>query len=370
MRTHLMWLVCLVMMGSSAAVRAQNGPPTRPAMPSTPEQDKSIAEGAALHDQGKFDQAIAKYAEVLKVSPNNMTALYELAYSFAAGKEYAKALETAIRGTEYQSDLLPMFYDLIGSAHDSMGNPDKAIDAYKKGIQVVPDAGMLYYNMGVTYLESLKNPDEARKALEKAVTLDPEQPDFHLMLGQVFQTTGYKTPALLAFSTYLILEPTGPRSINAYANWRALLRGGIETPRDGSPSPDGPMRDSAMMTAQKAGPSKTDEGDFVDFETEITRSQRVVIAEMDNGAEEMPAFLAHVGRVFASLAARPAARDRGTFVGTQYLPLFQELQRKNFVEPFVYWSIQRAPVRGAREWLTANQSRVREFVEWRKAFRP
>src|SRR5262249_25483646 len=151
----------------------------------------------------------------------------ELAFSFAANKDYEKSLAAATRGVEYRSELLPMFYDLMGGAYDSLGEPQKAIDAYKKGIQIVPDASVLYYNMGVTYLESVKNPDEGRRALEKAVTLDPGQGEFHLMLGQVFQSNGYSTPALLAFSTYLILDPTGPRGLSAYGFWRAILRGGL-----------------------------------------------------------------------------------------------------------------------------------------------
>jgi tetratricopeptide (TPR) repeat protein len=255
-----------------------------------------------------------------------------------------------------------MFYDLIGSAFDSLGDPQKAIETYRKGIQIVPDAAMLYYNMGVTYLESLKNPDEARRALEKAAAIDPREPAFQLMLGQVFQTGSYKTPALLAFSTYLILEPTGPRSLSAYGFWRAILRGGIETRQAGSP--DNMIRDAAAASA----PSKTDEGDFSDFEKAITLSQQTVIAEMDGGAEEMPALLAHVNRLFALLAARSPERDRGTFAAARYLPFFGELKEKSYVEPFVYWAIQRAPVAGVREWLAANQSRVREFVTWTRGY--
>src|SRR5258706_14583451 len=162
-----------------------------------------------------------------------------------------------------------MFYDLMGSAYDSMGESQKAIDAHKKGIQIVPDAAMLYYNMGVTYLESLKNADEARRALEKAVELDPSQAEFHLMLGQIFQTGGYPAPALLAFSMNLILEPTGPRALSAYGFWRAILRGGLET---GASSADARMR-TAPATG---GPTraKTDEGDFADFQAPITRSHQ------------------------------------------------------------------------------------------------
>src|SRR6476619_5448649 len=222
-----------------AVVAAQSGP-TRAAAPSTPAETATIEAGIKLHDAGKYDEAIAKYEEVLKLSPANMTALYELAYSFAANKEYEKTLAAATRGTEYQSPELPLFYDLRGGAYDSLNEPQKAIEAYRKGIQIVPDASMLYYNMGVTYLESLKNPDEARRAIEKAVALDPAEPAFHLMLGQVLQSNGYAAPAFLAFSTYLILEPNGPRALSAYGFWRALLRGGIEMGR--SATSDGQMR--------------------------------------------------------------------------------------------------------------------------------
>ena len=71
-----------------------------------------------------------------------------------------------------------------------------------------------------------------------------------------------------------------------------------------------------------------------------------MIAEMDNGAEELPPFLAHVNRLFTVLAARSGERDRGTFAASYYLPFFAELKAKNYVEPFVYWAIQRAPVAG------------------------
>ena len=81
-----------------AVVAAQSGP-TRTATPSTAAETATIEAGIKLHDAGKFDEAIAKYEEVLKLSPANMTALYELAFSFAATKEYEKSLAAATRGT-------------------------------------------------------------------------------------------------------------------------------------------------------------------------------------------------------------------------------------------------------------------------------
>src|SRR5262245_65702753 len=117
-----------------------------------------------------------------------MKALYDLAISFAANKDYENSLAASTRGVEYLSELLPMFYDLISGAYDSLGEPQKAIDAYKKGIQIVPDAWTLYFNMGVKYLESLKNPDEARRAREKAQALERRQPEVQLSRGELYQS--------------------------------------------------------------------------------------------------------------------------------------------------------------------------------------
>ncbi len=349
------WFVALT--AASGVAAAQTGrAPTRPSTKPTAAETAGIETGIKLHDQGKYDDAIAKYQEVLTMSPANMTALYELAFSFAANKEFEKSLAAATRGIEYQSDLLPMFYDLIASAHDSMGEADKAIDAYRKGLQVVPDAAVLYFNMGVTYLESVKNADEARRAMEKAVALDPRQPEFHLMLGHVFQTSGYPAPAFLAFSTYLIEEPGGSRALSAYGFWRAILRGeSSRTTRGGSAAGD----------AQGA---KTDEGDFRPFEMAIANSEQTVIAEMDKGAEELPTLLAHVHRLMNTLVELPPADDRAAFAAAYYLPFFRELKAKNYVEPWAYWSMQRAPVQGVREWLAAHPDQVREFVNWARAY--
>lgn len=366
----------MVLAGLPAQVSAQAAP-TKTAAASTPAEDVIIQQGAALHDEGKYDEAIAKYQQVLAASPTNMTALYELAYSYVAKKDYPKSLEAATRGAEYKSDMLPMFYDLIAESYDAGGQPQKAIDVYNRGVQVVPDPAMLYYNMGITYLESLKKPDDARRALEKGAAADPLQPAIQVMLGQVFHTSGYETPAFLAFSKYLILEPGGPRSVQAIGLWRAVLRGGLAassgSPGSGTP-PDGTGRDGAMRRPPSGAPAasaraaNSDVGDFSDIDAQFAIGQQRVIDAMDKGAGEIPTLLAQIDDVLGRLAARDPARDRNTFVGRHYLPYFAELKQKNFVEPFVYWSLQRAPVSGVREWLAANRGRVQAFLDWTKNY--
>lgn len=363
----VIWMLTCAALSLPAGLRAQ-APADTPAA-STPAQDEAIRRGVELHDQKKFDEAIAAYESVLKENPSNPTALYELAYSLLEKKDYARAIDVASRGTRYQSPQLPMFFDIMASAHDSMGEPQKAIDVYKRAIAIVPDAATLHYNMGITYLESLKQPDEARLALEKAALVAPGQAEIHLMLGQVFQTNNYPVPGVLAFLTALMVEPGGGEALRAYGFFRAGLKAGVALPtgpRDFVPVDQAMRGRGAAAPARPA--SKTDEGNFAAVEQRMSAAQRQFMSALDNGTPEVEALTAQVNALFNELAGRDPSRDASSFTGRFYVAYFAEVQKRGYVEPLLYWSLQRAPVDGVREWLTANEAKVREFLAWTQAY--
>jgi hypothetical protein len=239
---------------------------------------------------------------------------------------------------------------------------------YRRGIALAPDASQLYYNMAVTYRESLNQSDEARLALEKAATLEPMHPGVQLLLGQVFQSSGYTAPAFLALSKYLVLDPRGNQSLNGYGLWRALLKG-----NGGGASPATPDGDRAMRApvqtpdgdrAMRApAPAKSDEGDFSAFESQLGPTRAAFMLRMEDGTPEIQALVVQVDTLMATLP-QPSGAATQSFANVHYVPFFRALRQRRFVEPFVYWVSQRAPVPGVTEWLQANQARVREFVEW------
>jgi len=349
---------------SATAAFAQR-PPSRVPATTTPEQEAVIRAGVDLHDKGQFDDAIAKYKEVLAKSPTDVTAMFELAYTYLAKKDFDNSLATAREGAQFQSELLPMFYDLMASSYDSKGQPQQAIDTYKQGITFAPDASQLYYNMAVTYRESLNKPDEARLALEKAASIEPLHPGVHVLLGQVFQSSGYPTPAFLALSTFLVIDPRGSQALPGYGLWRAVLKGGVDAIPDGpmsaTPTPDRAMR--SPMTA-KAAEGKKDEGDFAVFESRLAPTHAAFMEKLDGGTPEIQALITQVTELLSTLPEKPAGPAAASFVNRHYVPFFIALRQHNFVEPFVYWASQRARVPGVTDWLTANETRVREFLDW------
>jgi tetratricopeptide (TPR) repeat protein len=360
-------LLLTILLASPAVMAAQTAPARVP-VDTTPELEAVIRAGVELHDKGQFDAAIAKYQEVLAKNPSDVTAMFEMAYSYLSKRDFTRSFDTAKRGAEFKSALLPMFYDVMASSLDSRGQPQQAIDMYKQGIALSPDASQLYYNMAVTYRESLNRPNDARLALQKAASIEPLHPGVQLLLGQVYQSSGYTTPAFLALSTFLVLDPGGGQALPAYGLWRALLKGGVD------PIPDAPNM-SAMPAPNRstrgmpaAAPPKSDEGDFSKVDAQLAPSHEAFMRKLDQGTPEIEALIAQIDQLLGALPAQPVGPAATSFVNTHYVPFFVALKQHDYVEPFVYWASQRAPVPGVADWLKANAPRMRSFLTWAAAY--
>jgi tetratricopeptide (TPR) repeat protein len=363
MRTLKRLGLVAVLLCAAAPVFAQ-GAPSREPSKTTPEQEAIIRAGVELHDKGEYDAAIAKYQQVLAQSPSDVTALFETAFSYLSKRDFDKSFETAKKGAEFKSDLLPMFYDLMASSLDSKGQPQQAVDMYKRGIALVPDASQLYYNMAVTYRESLSQPNDARLALQKAAAIEPLHPGVQLLLGQVYQSSGYTAPAFLALSTFLVLEPGGNQALPGYALWRALLKGGVDPIPDAGAMPSSPTPNRGMRPPGQSAAPKTDEGDFSKLEAQLAPTHEAFMKKLDEGTPEIQALVAQVDQLLGALVTPPAGPAARSFVNAHYVPFFVALRQQKFVEPFVYWASQQAPVPGVTDWLKANEPRVREFLSW------
>jgi tetratricopeptide (TPR) repeat protein len=200
--------------------------PLKEAAPPSPAQVATLRAGVALHEQRRFDEAVAQFDAVLKENPDIVQALYEGGYSLYEKHDYERAFDRAVKCTEYVGPLLAQCYSLIAGILEASDAATRAIDVYKKGIEFAPSA-LLYYNMAVTYQNALKNSPAAKEALKKGAFLDPNHANTQLMLGLLLMAGGYRTLALAALSRFLVLEPATPRTPQAYNAWMAALSGGV-----------------------------------------------------------------------------------------------------------------------------------------------
>jgi tetratricopeptide (TPR) repeat protein len=198
------------------------------AIPSFAQNDDAknlVKQGIALHDEGKYPEAIAKYQQAIKLDPANSMAQYELAYSLAASGKQKDAIPYLEKLVKIEPKSGAAF-DLLGNIYDDDNQADKAIDYYKKGIAGDPEYQRLHYNLAITYLRQKKYV-EAEEAAVNAIKLDTK----HASSQQVYAIATYRqnkrANSLLAWCSFLMLEPQSKRSSEGYQYIHDLLTSGI-----------------------------------------------------------------------------------------------------------------------------------------------
>ncbi|MBK0379803.1 tetratricopeptide repeat protein [Mucilaginibacter segetis] len=232
-----------------------------------PKADILIKQGTALHDEGKYTEAIAKYKQALELEPANLSANYELGftlYSSGNTKEAIPYLEKIINAKT--TSLAAQAYDLLGSIYDDDKQPEKAIAYYKKGIAANPKYQRLYFNLSITYLRK-GNDAEAERYAAEALKLDPLHSSSHRIYALATYNQHKRGASLLAWCNFLMIEPLTDRSTQAYQYVQNILNYGISKSDDKSvnikindQSAEGTILPLAVLsaTADKKGLSAVD----------------------------------------------------------------------------------------------------------------
>ncbi len=117
-------------------------------------------------------------------------------------------------------------YDLLGNIFDDDHQSDKAIEYYKEGIKANPQYQRFYFNVGITYLRQKKYAEAEAYAID-AIKLDPK----HASSQRVYALATYgqdkRVESLLAWCSFLLLEPQTKRTEEAFLLCSKLLNYGI-----------------------------------------------------------------------------------------------------------------------------------------------
>jgi len=355
----ILFIPVIVITLFSATLGQKIAKPTLTPKPLTESQSKLIQQGTALHDAKKYDEAIAKYEEVLAQNPDSSNAIYELAMTLYTKGDKVKAMETANRGSKYISDELPLLYGVMASVLDDMGKPKEAVKIYHDAIKILEGdkqfttyLSSLHYNLGVTYVQQ-KQYSEARQELKRAVAYDFKYASPHYLLSVVYNGTKYKVPAFLAASRFISLEYNTTRSRAAAGLIRDVLKSAPKDPKTGN------INIFLNLDAPK------DEGDFGMYEL-FLGTLTAVKDEKDKNKTENEMFVDAIGTLIALIDEDQKLKS--TFVGKNYVPFVAEMKKKGYAEVFGYMVLYVSGTESAMTWLKANDAKLGEFLAWAKAY--
>ncbi|MFH1197968.1 MAG: tetratricopeptide repeat protein [bacterium] len=321
---------------------------------STAKQDSLIKIGIALHDKGKFNEAIQAYESVLDENPSNTEALYEISYSCFANRDYDAAADYARDGLKYDSKYRPLFYLNLGNALDNLEEPQEAIEAYNKGMEIEPSYYLFPYNLGLTYY-GIKNVDSARICFQSALKLNPQHPGSHLALANLYDFMNKNVPAVLAFSRFLILEPYSKRSPEAFDVMQQILSESVKL--------------SASVTITVSPDSDAIDGDLRSLEVSLGLVHAARYSKTEEEKSEVQWLVYEFDKFFALMNNLSEKKAYPGFIWNYYVPYFTEMYRNRFTETFVHLILLCTDNDEVKTWIGSNAEMVTAFIEWNKGYK-
>lgn len=171
-----------------------------------------VKEGVALHDEGKYEEAIKKYDAAIALDNSFFEAYYEKSFSLLASNKYDDCL-TLCKSILKQFTLEPNLagvYINYGTCFDLQGKPKQAVNIYDKGIAAYPRVGLLHFNKAIT-LYNMKKEKDAIEEIEKSIELSPYHGSSHNFLSRVTVNKN-KILSLMASLVLIATEPTSARA--------------------------------------------------------------------------------------------------------------------------------------------------------------
>jgi tetratricopeptide (TPR) repeat protein len=170
--------------------------------------------GVALNNEGKFDEAIAKFNEVLAQVPKCIECYNNIGAVYMHKKDYEQA-EAAYKKAIEVDPNSPEPYNGLATLYNAQKKFDLAAEASAQAAKLSGAAGgagggnaSTVFNQGVIAWNAGKIAD-AKKLFEQATTIDPNLADAHYWLGMANLNEGKMPDAATQFEAYLKIAPTG-----------------------------------------------------------------------------------------------------------------------------------------------------------------
>jgi tetratricopeptide (TPR) repeat protein len=161
--------------------------------------------GAALAAQGKMDQAMAQYAEALRLQPDLAEAHNNLGLALAAQGKMDQAMAQYAEALRLKPDLAKA-HNNLGLALAAQGKMDQAVAQYAEALRLKPDYAEAHNSLGLA-LAAQGKMDEAVAQYAEALRLKPDYAEVHNNLGLALAAQGEMDEAVAQYAEALRLNP-------------------------------------------------------------------------------------------------------------------------------------------------------------------
>lgn len=163
---------------------------------------------AALHVDGRTDEAAAHYARAIALQPDYAPAYNNLGVLQRASGHVDDAIATYERALQQKGDYPDAHYNLANALLER-GRPQEAAEHFRIALQSIPDSAGAANNLGIA-LSAQNRPSDAVAAFQAAVTAEPNSAVAHRNLADALAAAGRVDEAVVEFQRAATLDPNDP----------------------------------------------------------------------------------------------------------------------------------------------------------------
>jgi tetratricopeptide (TPR) repeat protein len=188
------------------------------------EIERLMQEGIELHSEGNFYRAIEKYNEVLRLDPENIAAIYEIALSYLALGNYENAIRYAANVINSLDPALSVgAYAIQSEALAALDRTEEAIALLESALAIRGNEYLLHFNLALNHYK-LNNLENSLVHVRKAIDLDKTHAEAFLLYAYILNDKELWVRSILAFQMFLLLEPDDHRSRTAFEELLYTMR--------------------------------------------------------------------------------------------------------------------------------------------------
>jgi hypothetical protein len=221
------------------------------------------------------------------------------------------------------------------------------------------DAGR--YHEVFAFLAPGGDPDEVRALAKRYVSANPGQASGHLLVGRIFETQGFRVPALYSYMRFLALEPSSPRSAEVATRLQNL----IATIRASK-------QKTVKGTVDFASESRKEEGDLTDVENLVWIVSHQIEADSPllnpfygrGGTDFEKAVYVLSELILTEQVSKKPRSEMPNFTFTVHRPFFMAMERQNLVAPYAGLALSSLALEGTEQWMKKNAKKVDRYRAW------
>jgi tetratricopeptide (TPR) repeat protein len=186
-----------------------------------------FSQAAALGNEGKFDEAIAMYNEVIADVPQCQECYLNLGAINTRKKDWPAAEAAYKKAIEIKPDA-PDPYNGLANVYNAQQKFKEAAEmSAEAGKRVAATPGAVGASANILYNQgaiawNANDFAKAREHFEAAIKADPNHAESHFMLGKVLINLGKLGEAATEFETYLKIAPNGQSAKEAQSMFDQL----------------------------------------------------------------------------------------------------------------------------------------------------